>query len=316
MSTDLGPATLTAAVIDSFRNTPDERLRTILTSLTTHLHSFVREIEPSIEEWEAAINFLTATGQKCDSVRQEFILLSDVLGVSMMVETINDAETPDATDSTVLGPFHMVESPKRELGENASPESEGDICLVRGRILSVTGEPVPNASIDIWQANTKGFYDVQQPGIQSIGNGRGLFNSNAAGEFYFRSVIPSYYPIPTDGPVGALLDATHRHPNRPAHIHFIVSAPGFRELTTHIFVGGSDYIDSDAVFAVKKSLITEFLPNTSEADAARYGLSSPFMEAVIDIVIHPELVDLKIIDTAVMSPSTARIIEAQENTTR
>ncbi|MFC9352917.1 dioxygenase [Arthrobacter sp. NPDC057013] len=314
MSTDLGPATLTAAVIDSFRNTPDDRLRTILTSLTTHLHNFVRDIEPTIEEWEAAIDFLTATGQKCDSVRQEFILLSDVLGVSMMVETINDAETPDATDSTVLGPFHMVESPKRELGENASPESEGDICLVRGRILSVTGEPVPNASIDIWQANTKGFYDVQQPGIQSIGNGRGLFTSNEAGEFYFRSVIPSYYPIPTDGPVGDLLHATNRHPNRPAHIHFIVSAPGFRELTTHIFVGGSDYIDSDAVFAVKQSLIAEFVPNTSEADAARYGLTSPFMEAVIDIVIHPDLVDPDIINTAVMSPSTARIIEAQENT--
>ncbi|MEV5051263.1 dioxygenase [Arthrobacter sp. LAR12-1-1.1] len=314
MSTDLGPGTLTAAVIDSFRNTPDDRLRTILTSLTTHLHNFVREIEPTIEEWETAINFLTATGQKCDSVRQEFILLSDVLGVSMMVETLNDAETPDATDSTVLGPFHMVESPKRELGENASPESEGDICLVRGRILSVAGEPVPNAAIDIWQANTKGFYDVQQPGIQSIGNGRGLFTSNAAGEFYFRSVIPSYYPIPTDGPVGDLLHATARHPNRPAHIHFIVTAPGFRELTTHIFVAGSDYIDSDAVFAVKQSLIAEFVPNTSEADAACYRLTSPFMEAVIDIVIHPELVDPDMIHTAVMSPSTARIIEAQENT--
>ncbi len=288
MSTDLGPGTLTSAVIESFRNTPNERLKTILVSLTQHLHEFVRDIEPSIEEWEAAIDFLTATGQKCDSVRQEFILLSDVLGVSMLVETINDAETPDATDSTVLGPFHMVESPHRELGDNASPESEGDVCLVRGRVQSVTGEPVAHAEVDIWQANTKGFYDVQQPGIQSIGNGRGLFRTNDRGEFYFRSVIPSYYPIPTDGPVGGLLDATARHPNRPAHIHFIVTAPGYRELTTHIFVAGSDYIDSDAVFAVKKSLIAEFRPNDAPEDAKHYGLSSPYMEAVIDIVIHPE----------------------------
>lgn len=289
MTTDLGPETLTAAVIDSFKNTGDPRLKGILESLTRHLHAFVREVSPSIEEWEAAINFLTATGQKCDSVRQEFILLSDVLGVSMMVETINDEETPDATDSTVLGPFHMVESPKRELGENISKESEGDICVVRGRIVSVTGEPIPGASIDVWQASTKGFYDVQQPGIQSIGNGRGLFTADVNGEFHFRSVVPSYYPIPTDGPVGSLLDATSRHPYRPAHVHFIVAAPGFKELTTHIFVGGSEYIDSDAVFAVKESLVKPFTTNTDPNAAAAFGVESPFVEGVIDIVLHPEI---------------------------
>ncbi|GAA3698952.1 hydroxyquinol 1,2-dioxygenase [Arthrobacter ginkgonis] len=289
MTTDLGPETLTAAVIDSFRNTPDPRLKAVLESLTRHLHGFVREVSPSIEEWEAAINFLTATGQKCDDVRQEFILLSDVLGVSMLVETINDEETPDATDSTVLGPFHMVESPERTLGENISAESEGDVCLVRGRIVSVTGEPVPGARIDVWQANTKGFYDVQQPGIQSIGNGRGLFTADENGEFFFRSVVPSYYPIPTDGPVGALLEATSRHPYRPAHIHFIVAAPGFKELTTHIFVGGSEYIDSDAVFAVKQSLVKPFVFNTDPQEAALFGVASPFVEGTIDIVLHPEI---------------------------
>lgn len=289
MTTDLGPETLTAAVIDSFRNTPDPRLKAVLESLTLHLHAFVREVSPSIQEWEAAIDFLTATGQKCDDVRQEFILLSDVLGVSMMVETINDEETPDATDSTVLGPFHMVESPQRALGDNVSPESEGDVCVVRGRIVSVTGDPIPDAQIDVWQANTKGFYDVQQPGIQTVGNGRGLFRADENGEFNFRSVVPSYYPIPTDGPVGGLLNATARHPYRPAHIHFIVTAPGFKELTTHIFVGGSEYIDSDAVFAVKQSLVKPFTVNTDPEAAAAFGVDSPFVEGVIDIVLHPEV---------------------------
>ena len=288
MTTDLGPESLTAAVIASFKNTPDQRLKAVLESLTHHLHEFVREVAPSIQEWEAAIDFLTATGQKCDDVRQEFILLSDVLGVSMLVETINDEETPDATDSTVLGPFHMVQSPERVLGENISAESEGDVCVVRGSITSVTGEPVPGARIDVWQANTKGFYDVQQPGIQTIGNGRGLFRSDEHGEFHFRSIIPSYYPIPTDGPGGDLLRATERRPYRPAHIHFIVAAPDYMKLTTHIFVGGSEYIDSDAVFAVKESLIKPFTTNADPEEAAALGVAAPFVEGVIDIVLHPE----------------------------
>lgn len=288
MSTDIGPESLTEAVIDSFKDTADPRLKAILESLTRNLHNFIRQVSPSISEWEAAINFLTATGRKCDDVRQEFILLSDVLGVSMLVETINDEETPDATDSTVLGPFHMVESPQRELGDNISSESEGDVCVVRGRVLSVTGRPIPNARIDVWQANTTGFYDVQQPGAQSVGNGRGLFRTDENGGFHFRSVVPSFYPIPTDGPVGGLLNATARHPYRPAHIHFIVAAPGFKELTTHIFIGGSEYIDSDAVFAVKESLIKSFTPNEDSEAAAEFGVDSPFIEGVIDILLHPE----------------------------
>lgn len=289
MTTDLGPETLTDAVINSFKKTPDLRLKSVLESLTRHLHSFVKEVEPTIEEWETAIDFLTATGQKCDEVRQEFILLSDVLGVSMLVETINDAETPEATASTVLGPFHMVASPERKLSDNISPESEGDVCVVRGSILSVTGAPVAGARIDVWQADTNGFYDVQQPEIQSLGNGRGLFTADEDGQFNFRSVIPSYYPIPTDGPVGNLLNATQRHPNRPAHIHFIVSAPGHEELTTHIFVAGSPYIDSDAVFAVKDSLIIHFTENTDPAAAQRHGVEGPFMEGVVDIILQPKI---------------------------
>lgn len=287
MTTDLDSGTLTAAVLDSFAGTPDPRTKEILESLTRHLHDFVRDVQPSIEEWGAAIDFLTATGQKCDDTRQEFILLSDVLGVSMLVETLNDAETPDATDATVLGPFHVVASPVRDAGDDVSAASDGPRCVVTGRVRTPTGEPIVGALVDVWQADTHGFYDVQQPGVQPLGNGRGLFTTDADGAFRFVSVVPSYYPIPTDGPVGALLRASRRHPNRPAHIHFIVTAPGFEDLTTHIFVAGSPYLDSDAVFAVKQSLVTTFTTNTSAEDAAANGVQSPFEVADIDLVLQP-----------------------------
>jgi hydroxyquinol 1,2-dioxygenase len=288
VTSDLSGASLTDEVVRSFANTPDERLKTILSSLTRHLHGFVSEVEPTIAEWTSAIQFLTDTGHASTDNRQEFILLSDVLGISMLVETINDQEVPDATDSTVLGPFHIVESPPRELGADISPESTGTPCVVSGRVVSTEGRPIPHATIDLWQANADGFYDVQQPGIQTEGNGRGLIRCDDAGRFWFTSVIPSYYPIPTDGPVGQLLRATRRHPNRPAHIHFLVSAPGFREVTTHIFVAGSPYIDSDAVFAVKSSLIQEFELDSDPGRAASYGLIAPFRRAQFDIVLSPE----------------------------
>lgn len=279
---------LTKQVIESFDRTPDDRLRALLQSLVKHVHAWLEETEPTIEEWERGIAFLTTTGQTCTDVRQEFILLSDVLGVSMMVETINDADVPEATDSTVLGPFHMTESPARSLGEDISPQSVGESCVVLGRVVDAGGHPVPHATVDAWQANAEGFYDVQQPGIQPGGNGRGIFSADGAGEFWFRTVVPSAYPIPTDGPVGALLDATVRHPYRPAHIHFIVSAPGHRELVTHIFVAGSDYIDSDAVFAVKRSLIVDFAVSEDAALAATYGVPVPFRIARFDIVLSIE----------------------------
>ena len=284
---DYGAATVTTAVLDSFATTADPRTKEILASLTRHLHDFVRDVRPTIDEWRRAIDFLTATGQMCDDVRQEFILLSDVLGASMLVEILNDAETPDATDATVLGPFHVVASPPREAGDNVSPASDGAIALVRGSVRAPGGTPIAGATVDVWQADTHGFYDVQQPGIQPLGNGRGLFTTDAEGRFLFRTVVPRYYPIPTDGPVGALLRAAGRHPNRPAHIHFIVSAPGHRDLTTHIFVAGSPYLDSDAVFAVKASLVTAFEPNGDAEEAARLGLPTPFDEARIDLVLQP-----------------------------
>jgi hydroxyquinol 1,2-dioxygenase len=316
MATDFTEQTAADAVVESFANTPDPRLRELLTSLVRHLHAFVRDTEPTIAEWQRAIEFLTATGQKCDAERQEFILLSDVLGISMLVETINNRtnissrgglggssprampwrgglggsspRASTATESTVLGPFHMVASPRRALGDSIDLVGTGPACVVTGRVLSIDGMPLPGAEVDVWQADDHGFYDVQQPGVQPQANGRGLFTADDDGAYWFKTVVPSHYPIPTDGPVGTLLMATKRHPYRPAHIHFIATAPGHRPLTTHIFVAGSPYIESDAVFAVKKSLITEFTPVDDPEQAARYGLDGPFCLATFDIVLQPD----------------------------
>jgi catechol 1,2-dioxygenase len=263
-------------------------LREILVSLVGHLHAFARDVELTIPEWEKAIDFLTRTGQKSDDERQEFILLSDVLGLSMLVETISNRKFGVATESTVLGPFHVVESPVRELGDNIDLVGTGTPCVVTGQVVSVNGAPLPGATLDVWQANDQGFYDVQQPDVQPRTNGRGLFTADSSGGFWFRTIVPSYYPIPTDGPVGELLLATGRHAFRPAHIHFIVKAPGHRDLTTHIFVAGSEYIESDTVFAVKKSLVADFDEVTDPALAERWGVQVPFRHADFDIIMQPE----------------------------
>ena len=262
-------------VAASFDGTPDPRLRRIMQSLVQHLHAFVKEVELTEAEWARAIAFLTATGQKCDDVRQEFVLLSDVLGVSMLVETINH-RAGGGTESTVLGPFHVVESPPRELGATVSLDGKGEPCLVTGRVTGPDGEPVGGATVDVWQANEDGFYDVQRPGEIPAANLRGLFTAREDGTFWFRTVVPRYYPIPDDGPVGELLKAAGRHPYRPAHIHFIVSAPGYRPVTTHLFVAESPYLESDAVFGVKDSLVRHFPVVDDPARAAEVGLPNPF----------------------------------------
>lgn len=283
---DFNEHTATQAVQDGFGKTPDPRLHELLTVLTRHLHDFVRETRPSIQEWERAIQFLTAVGQTCTDTRQEFVLLSDVLGVSMLVETLNERE--GGTESTVLGPFHMVESPPRALGDSIDLVGEAEPCVVSGRVLNTDGTPLPNAEVDVWQCNEQGFYDVQQPGVQPSGNGRGLFHTDAEGRFRFRTVVPSHYPIPTDGPVGRLLEATGRHPYRPAHIHFIVQADGHTPLTTHVFVAGSPYLDSDAVFAVKQNLVVDFIQSDDEAAAAQHAVQAPFRHAEFDLVLSRE----------------------------
>lgn len=282
---DFTEDTATEAVVESFRGTADPRLRELLESLTRHLHAFVREVRPSLPEWERAIEFLTAVGQKCDDTRQEFILLSDVLGVSMLVETLNGQHT--GTESTVLGPFHVLESPGRQNGDSIDLLGKGETCVVTGRVTSTDGSPLAGASVDVWQCTEEGFYDVQQPDAQPLGNGRGLFRTDAEGRFWFRTVVPSHYPIPTDGPVGQMLEATGRHPYRPAHIHLLVDAERHSPLTTHLFVADSPYIDSDAVFAVKESLVVPFARIDDEEQARRHGVPAPFRLATFDVVVEP-----------------------------
>ena len=263
------------------------RLRQVLTSLVGHLHAFIKEVALTEAEWGQAIEFLTATGHRCDEVRQEFILLSDVLGVSMLVETINHRAAGGSTESTVTGPFHVVASPPRALGDTISLDGKGEPCLVTGQVTGARGEPLAGAQVDVWQASADGFYDVQQPGIQPELNLRGLFTADPGGRFWFTTIVPSYYPIPDDGPVGELLRVTGRHPDRPAHIHFIVTAPGYRPVATHLFVAGSRYIGSDAVFGVKESLVREFPVVDDPARAAEHGLPNPFRAVHFDVSLLP-----------------------------
>jgi len=275
-------------VAASFAGTPDARLRQLMTSLVRHVHAFVKEVELTEQEWAVAVDFLTRTGQMSNEVRQEFILLSDVLGVSMLVETINHRTGGASTESTVLGPFHMVASPPRELGSDIALDGKGTPCLVSGRVTGAGGEPLGGAVVDVWQANEDGFYDVQQPGVQPAGNLRGLFTADADGRFWFRSVVPRFYPIPDDGPVGQLLAATGRHPYRPAHLHFIAAAPAYRPVTTHVFIADSPYLDSDAVFGVKDSLVREVPQVDDPARAARVGLANPFRALTFDLTLLPD----------------------------
>ncbi|MFF6876129.1 MULTISPECIES: dioxygenase [unclassified Streptomyces] len=286
MTTDATGAGVTEQALAGLRGTADPRLGELLTGLVRHLHDFARETRLTQEEWERAIAFLTATGQACTDTRQEFILLSDVLGLSMLVETLNGDRAAGATESTVLGPFHLTESPVRALGDDIDLVGGGERCVVSGRVRSADGTPLPGAVVDVWQADDKGYYDVQQPGVQPAGNGRGLFTTDAEGRFWFRTCVPAAYPIPTDGPVGGLLRATGRHPYRPAHIHFIAEAEGHTPVTTHIFVAGGDYLDSDAVFAVKQSLVKDFTETDDPSLAREFGVANPFRHARFDLVLE------------------------------
>lgn len=234
------------------------RLKTVMAALVRHLHDLVKEVELTQEEWDLAIEFLTQTGQMCSEERQEFILLSDVLGVSMLTDAINNRRPPGATENTVLGPFHVAGAPTRSMGETITLDGKGETCRFEGRVVDLDGAPIAGAVIDVWSDNADGFYDVQQPEIQPKWNNRGRFTTDADGAYSFIGIKPVSYPIPNDGPVGKMLDALGRHPYRPAHIHFIVTAEGYEKLVTHTFVGDDTYIGSDAVFGVKATLVAPY----------------------------------------------------------
>jgi hydroxyquinol 1,2-dioxygenase len=259
---------LTEAVVRRVAGTPDPRLKKIMASLIRHLHAFVREARPTQQEWEAGIEFLTKTGHMCDDKRQEFILVSDTLGVSMLVDFLNYGKHPRATESTVTGPFFVRGAPEIPLGGTiAGPGTPGEPAFVSGSVKTSSGKPVAGAVLDVWQASGEGFYDVQQPGGTNL---RGKVKADADGKFWFRTVLPVSYPVPTDGPVGRMLKATGRHPMRPGHLHFMINAPGYKQLVTHLFTAGDKYLDSDAVFGVKKSLVVKYKKAKSGEWAVRY----------------------------------------------
>lgn len=242
------------------------RLREVMESLIHHLHAFAKDVNLTQAEWEQAIGFLTETGRMCSEERQEFILLSDVLGFSMLVDAINNRRPDGATENTVFGPFHVAGAPGRAMGENIALDGRGESCLFTGRVLDLDGNPIEGATIDVWCDNADGYYSVQQPDLQPKWNNRGIFTTGADGHYSFRGIKPVSYPIPDDGPVGKMLAALGRHPFRPAHMHFLVSAPGFDTIVTHTFVDGDPYLDSDAVFGVKESLIADFKPSDGDTD--------------------------------------------------
>ncbi|MDD9908447.1 MAG: intradiol ring-cleavage dioxygenase [Ahrensia sp.] len=272
-------------VIGRMADSTDPRIRQIMDVLTRKLHEAVKEIEPTQEEWFKAIMFLTETGHKSDEWRQEFILLSDVMGVSMLVDAINSRRPNGASENTVLGPFHVADAPELEMGANICLDDKGEPMFVHGRILDTEGNPLEGVKIDVWQANDEGFYDVQQKGIQPDFNLRGVFRTGADGRYFFKAIKPKFYPIPEDGPVGELMNALGRHCMRPAHFHYIISKDGFDTLTTHIFDPDDPYIHSDAVFGVKESLMAEFKPVDDQQAAAEHGFSGRFFDVEYDFVL-------------------------------
>lgn len=283
--------TLTDRVLASFDSTPSTRLREVMSSLVAHLHAFASDVRLTEDEWGAAISFLTRAGQISDDRRQELILLSDVLGLSMLVVGINHPASEAATASTVVGPFFVENAPEFANGDDISGGAAGEPCFYSGRVLSAAGAPIPHAKIEVWHSDDEGNYDVQYPELDGS-QGRGRLRADADGRYRFSSVLPVPYPIPQDGPVGALLESTKRDSMRPAHVHFRVNAPGFATLTTHVFVAGDPYLGSDAVFGEKDSLVRTFTrhdPGPAPDGRVRgSAFSTMEFDFVLDVAATPD----------------------------
>jgi hydroxyquinol 1,2-dioxygenase len=267
-------ASITRAVIDRLSDCDDPRLVRVMSSLVTHLHDFVRDVQLTEAEWLAAIQFLTDVGQTCTEKRQEFILLSDTLGISVLVVTLNHPTRGESTDSTVLGPFYWEGAPELPRGSNLGEGVKGEPAFYSGRVLSADGSPLTNAVLDVWSGDGDGLYDMQiaESGMKA----RGKIRTDEQGRYWFRSIKPTFYPVPTDGPVGRMLRKMGRHPNRPGHMHMIVSAPGYLPVTTHLFVADSDFLDSDAVFGMKESLVVQFERHPAGVGPDGSQIETPF----------------------------------------
>jgi len=277
---------ITEAVVGRFDGCSDPRLKEVLTSLVRHLHGFVKETRLTEAEWMHGIEFLTATGHITDAKRQEFILLSDTLGVSMLTVAQNHAKPSGVTEATVFGPFHVAGAPRYDNGADIANGAPGEPlfvdCTVRGR----GGAPVPGATVDVWQADQDGFYDVQYKGSDAH-RARGVLQTDAQGRLRFRTVLPVAYPVPTDGPVGQMLMASGRHPWRPAHVHFLIRAPGHETLTTHVFRSGDPYLDSDVVFGVRASLISDFVAHAAGTGPHAADIAGPYHTLDFGFVLQP-----------------------------
>ena len=268
---------LTEAAVEAYtKNAKTPRTGELIGSLIKHLHAFAKEVSLTEAEWFEGIRFLTETGKQCDEKRQEFILLSDALGLSMVVDAINHPKGGLGTESTVLGPFYVDGAPVLDSGSNIiKKDNGGEVMLVTGKVTGPGGSPLKGATLDVWQTASNQLYDVQDPDAPEW-NLRATIKAKENGEFSFVSEKPTSYPVPTDGPVGRLLTAGGRHAFRPAHLHFMVKAPGYETVVTHIFVDGDPYLDSDAVFATKAALVAKFEPSNDHALASEHGLSVPF----------------------------------------
>jgi hydroxyquinol 1,2-dioxygenase len=277
---------ITRAVIARLAAADDPRFKRVMTSLITHLHDFVREVELTEAEWFTAIEFLTDVGRTCTSKRQEFILLSDTLGVSVLVITLNHPADNGSVEATVQGPFYWDGAPDLPRGSNLAEGVKGEPTFYSGRVLSVDGRPLQNALLDIWSGDGEGNYDMQIPDEAGM-KARGRIRTDEEGRYWFRSIRPTFYPVPTDGPVGRMLRKMGRHPYRPGHIHMIVSAAGHLPVTTHLFVAESEYLDSDAVFGMKESLVARFERHAAGICPDGERLDTPFYTVSYDFRLVP-----------------------------
>jgi hydroxyquinol 1,2-dioxygenase len=284
---ELNEQSITRAVIERLGECDDPRFKRIMISLVTHLHDFVRDVQLTESEWFTAIQFLTEVGQTCTPMRQECILLSDTLGVSMLVINLNHPSDGGSVESTVLGPYYWEGAPELPRGSNLGEGVKGEPTFYSGRVLSVDGRPLADACLDIWSGDGEGNYDMQTPG-QTQMKARGKIHTDAEGRYWFRSIKPSFYPVPTDGPVGRMLRKMGRHPYRPGHIHMIVSAAGHLPVATHLFVAGSEYLDSDAVFGMKESLVAQFERHPPGVDPYGGRTDTPFYTVGYDFRLRPQ----------------------------
>ena len=283
------PEIITANILRLVEQTQDPRQRFLFKTLTRYLHQFVQETSLTTDEWMAAINFLTRVGQTCTPLRQETILLSDVFGVSALVDAINNPPTAGATESSVLGPFFTEDAADIELGHSIASEGKGEYMFVEGTVKGTDGKPIPDVTIETWETDDHGFYDTQYTSRQAP-DCRGRLHTDSEGRFSYRAVVPVPYPTPGDGPVGELLLAMRRHNMRPAHLHMMFEAPGYAKLTTALYPSGDEFIQSDAVFGVKKSLVVDLeqVNDPERAKALGFNRAGSFKYLHRDIVMRTE----------------------------